>query len=122
MSTEFRVIVAGSRTYSDYDSLKSKLDLILAEKLKDHRVVIIDGGAPGPDRLGRRYAQERGLAVETYPAEWDTHGKKAGILRNLEMANVADALVAFWDSASRGTAHMIQTMEKQGKPVRVIKF
>ena len=112
------VIVAGSRTFDDYRLLRYKLDQILANKLPD--VVIVSGGARGADTLGERYAQERGLPVKQFPADWDTYGKRAGYLRNEEMAGYADALVAFWDGSSNGTRHMIDLM--QGKPVRVIRF
>jgi len=60
--------------------------------------------------------------VHKFYAAWNTHGKAAGFLRNADMARVADRLIAFWDGSSRGTAHMIQTMEKMGKPVRIFRY
>ena len=64
------VIVAGSRTFNDYRLLRNKLDQILANKLPD--IVIVSGGARGADTLGERYAQEKGLPVKQFPADWDT--------------------------------------------------
>ena len=52
-------------------------------------------------------------------ANWDTFGKRAGYIRNQEMANNADALVAFWDEESKGTRHMIEIAKKQNLAVRV---
>ena len=43
----------------------------------------------------------------------DVHGKKAGYLRNVDMAEYADALVAFWDGKSKGTGHMIDIVLKR---------
>jgi hypothetical protein len=60
--------------------------------------------------------------IKRYPADWDTFGKSAGYRRNEQMAEDADALVAFWDGESKGTAHMIDTMAAMDKPVRVIRF
>ena len=117
----FKLIVAGGRDFDDYPLLCSSLDGLLSNKDKT-QIEIVEGGARGADRLGCRYAMDKGLAHKRISADWDTHGKKAGIMRNIEMAEYADALVAYWDGASRGTLHMIETMRKMGKPVRVARY
>ena len=116
---EFKVIVAGSRDFTNYEVLKQKLDVLLANK---ERVVIVSGGARGADKMGERYASERNLSCEIYPADWDKFGKGAGYRRNEQMAKVADGLVAFWDGKSKGTSHMIELMQKLNKSVRIVKF
>lgn len=117
----FKLIVAGGRDFDDYPLLYSSLDGLLSNKDKT-QIEIVEGGARGADRLGCRYAMDRGLAHKRISADWDTHGKKAGIIRNIEMAEYADALAACWDGESKGTAHMIETMKKLGKPVRIIRY
>lgn len=82
----------------------------------------MSGGAKGADTLGERYAEEKGFKVKRFPADWNIHGKKAGILRNEEMANYADTCVAFWDSQSKGTAHMIKRATELGLKVRVVRY
>lgn len=118
----FKVIVAGGRKFNDYNLLKSKLDAILAEKRKTHQIYIISGMAKGADTLGEQYANENGFTVLGFPAEWNLYGKRAGILRNEEMAKVGDALIAFWDGESPGTKHMIETARDKRLLVRVIKY
>jgi len=76
---------------------------------------IVSGCANGPDSAGERYAAERGLKLSRFPADWDAHGKAAGIIRNRQMGDYADALLAFWDGKSRGTKHMIDYMKRLGK-------
>jgi hypothetical protein len=121
-SREFKVIVAGSRGFSDYTLLRAKLDALLAGKLADGATVtIVSGGARGADTLGERYAEERGLTCLVMPADWDRHGRSAGYKRNEEMANVANALVAFWDGRSPGTKHMIDIARQRGLAVRVVR-
>ena len=115
----FRVVVAGGRDFSDYVLLCEKLDMLLRDKVE---VMIISGGASGADRLGERYAKARGLALSVQPADWEKHGRGAGFIRNGEMLVECDAVVAFWDGKSRGTAHMIRETEKSGKPYRVIRY
>lgn len=112
-----KVIVAGGRDFSNYELLCRKLDVILSRQ-KD--VQIVCGEARGADSLGRRYAEERGYTVLSYPANWEKYGRSAGFRRNEEMAQVADALVAFWDGQSKGTQHMIQLMKN--KPTRVVRY
>lgn len=120
---QYRVIIAGGRDFSDYELLKEKCDYYLQNKIREgRRVVIISGHASGADSLGERYAQERGLQCEQHPADWKTHGKAAGPIRNAEMAAVADALIAFWDGQSRGTRHMIETARAKGLKVAVVSY
>ena len=64
------------------------------------------------DTLGKRYAEEHDIPVMSFPADWNKYKKAAGYIRNQEMAQHADALVAFWDGQSRGTKNMIEIAEK----------
>lgn len=113
----FKVIVAGSRDFYNYDLVCEKLDYLLRNK---DDVCIICGMAQGADSLGQEYAINHRTYIKYYPADWNKHGKKAGILRNIEMAENADALVAFWDGESRGTKHMIEIAKEKGLEVRVV--
>ena len=115
----FKVIVAGGRDFSDYDLLKSKLDNLLVDR---DPVEIVSGTARGADKLGEFYAKRTQLAVALFPANWDLYGKSAGYRRNEEMAEYADALVAFWDGKSRGTMHMINLATSAGLQVRVVNY
>lgn len=76
--------------------------------------------ARGADLLGEKYAVERGYHVDRYPADWNGLGKRAGYIRNEQMARNADALVAFWDGQSRGTKHMIDLASRYGLKIRII--
>lgn len=80
---------------------------------------IISGGAQGADALGERYAIKKQLPLKTFPANWEKFGKKAGALRNIEMAEYADALIALWDGKSKGTFHIISEMVKRNKLVYI---
>lgn len=118
----FKVIIAGGRDFLDYNLLREKVDKILIDKRLTHKIVIISGCARGADTLALRYASENVLDVEEYPAEWDKYGKKAGYMRNVEMAENADALIAFWDGESKGTKHMIDIATNKKIGIRVINY
>lgn len=109
-----RAIIAGSRDCTDRDVVgkavaQSGFDVSL----------VISGAARGVDRLGEDWAAAHGKPVERYPADWDTHGRSAGPIRNAQMADVAEVLIAVWDGQSRGTKNMIDTARRKGLMVYV---
>ena len=61
-----------------------------------------------------------GIPIRYFPADWQTLGKSAGYQRNTQMAQYADALVAFWDGRSKGTKHMIDTAQRFKLDIRVV--
>lgn len=115
-----KVIVAGGRNFNDYNMLEQALDYFLQNHRND--VYILCGMAHGADILGYAYAQKHGYKVEEHPAKWDVHGKRAGFMRNEEMAKNADALIAFWDGKSHGTKDMIRRAREHGLDIRVIRY
>jgi hypothetical protein len=129
----FRIIVAGSRTFTDYERLKAKLNHMVSRIGPETAIIIVSGKAIGADTLGERWAFEHlnALAtkrgkhkghVQNYYPQWEVHGKRAGILRNIEMAMYADALLAFWDGKSPGTKHMIDEAKRRGLKTVVVRF
>ena len=118
----FKVIIAGSRGFSNYKLLRENCNEYLREKRKDYNIIIISGGARGADTLGEKYAQDEGFSLEVFPANWNKFGKSAGFRRNEQMAEVADALIAFWDGKSHGTKHMIEIMENKNLLVKVVNY
>lgn len=122
----YKVIIAGGRDFADYELLERKLDLLLNNKLDkslpNHGIEIVSGTARGADSLGEVYAKKRGFAIKRFPANWDLYKKRAGYIRNSEMAEYADACVVFWDRQSRGSKHMIDLAQEKGLSVRVVFY
>ncbi len=118
----YRVIIAGTRSFNDYELLRTSCNNLLSVKQRTHTVVIISGTARGADQMGERYARERGFQLRRFPADWEQHGKSAGHIRNAKMADNADALIAFWDGMSNGTKNMIDNARRKGLAVRVIQY
>lgn len=114
-----RVIVAGSRSFKDYRLLEEKLDFYIG---RHQAVQIVSGTARGADQLGELYAKNRGLPLERFPADWDGYGKRAGYIRNEQMAKYATHAVVFWDGSSRGTASMIELCKKYELCHRVVRY
>lgn len=111
-----KTIIAGSRDISDVSRVKATIKH--AVKFNGLEVTeVVCGCAAGVDEIGKQWAEGNGIPVKQFPADWQKHGKAAGPIRNREMAEYADALIAIWDGKSRGTANMIEEAEKHGLKV-----
>ena len=118
----FKLLIAGGRDFTDYTLLCKTVDYMLTNKKETHKIQIISGTARGADKLGERYAGDRGYGVLPYPADWTTYRKAAGHIRNAEMLKVADAVIVCWDTVSRGSKNMKEITEKSGKPLKIIYY
>lgn len=111
-----RVIIAGSRTLDDVALVRR------AVEASGFTVTsVISGGARGVDACGKAWAADNGIPVEQMHAEWNRYGRAAGPIRNRQMAEQADALIAVWDGESRGTRHMIEEARRRGLAVHVYR-
>lgn len=119
MST-FKVIIAGTRTFKDYKLLVETCDRLLVKKHPN--IEIVNGGANGADRLGGKYAIQKGYKMTQFKADWDNLGKGAGYARNKEMAEYADAAIIFWDGCSRGAKHMVELARNHCLKLKVIIY
>lgn len=128
-----RVLVCGSRTWTDYRQVATKLktfaDANGGRGALD--MTVIHGGARGADRLVERAIQYlceefdgdvySNIEVRVFPADWNKYGKAAGFIRNKQMLEEGkpDIVLAFWDGKSRGTANMIQLAKAAGVEVKI---
>jgi YspA, cpYpsA-related SLOG family len=97
-----RTIIAGSRTINDSQLVEAAID-----RSGFDITTVISGTAGGVDKLGELWALDNQVPILFFPANWREHGKKAGFIRNSEMADHADGLIAVWDGKSKGTKMMI---------------
>lgn len=109
-----KTIIAGTRHIIDYEFLK-KVVFCSGFEISE----VVSGGAPGVDKMGERWAEEFGVPVKLFEADWVNHLKAAGPIRNQKMADYAEALIAIWDGKSRGTADMIRKATAVGLHVYV---
>ena len=118
-----KLIIAGSRTINPSSTF---LEACISEAHL-RPTEIISGGAPGVDASAKALTEQRftmtyySLALKDkyteFPANWNKHGKAAGPIRNIAMAEYGDALLLIWDGESRGSKNMKETMLELGKPV-----
>lgn len=111
-----RCIIAGSREGIEYqDILSAMVECPWSSEITE----VVSGKARGVDTMGEQWAKENNIPIKEFPADWNKHGRIAGILRNEDMGRYADALVAIWDGESKGTKHMIDYSKNKGLKVFV---
>lgn len=116
-----KVGIVGSRSITDKEYVFSALNFYLARLLEENEVVVVSGGAIGIDSLGAQWAGLRELKTEIYLPDWQTHGKKAGFLRNQTIVDNSDYLIAI-TTGSNGTADSIKRAVKKNIPIKIIQY
>jgi len=110
-----KVAVIGSRGFNDYELVKTTLSPFTI-------TLLVSGGAKGADSLGERYANENNIETLIFKPDWKKHGPAAGPLRNTDIVNNADTIIAFWDGESKGTKDSITKAEKLGKNIIIVNI
>lgn len=106
-----KVVIAGSRSITDYKIVSGAIELSGFDI-----TLLISGTAKGVDKLGEQFAQNHGIPIKQFPANWTKFGKAAGFYRNWDMAEYCDAGIIIWDGRSNGTLQMINCLKKRNKP------
>ena len=112
--TLIRIAIVGSRDYPDLQAVRDYVSGLPKDTL------IVSGGARGVDSTAETTARAEGLQVMSIRPNW-SEGRGAGLARNTHIVENADAVVAFWDGVSRGTADTIAKARAKGIPVTVIE-
>ena len=107
-----KVAVIGSRGHKVND---------LGKYLPDNTTEIVSGGARGIDRCAREYALAHGIKLTEFLPDYDKYGRSAPLKRNITIIENADIVLAFWDGTSRGTKFVIDSCEKMGVSVEIIR-
>lgn len=107
------IIVCGGRTYTDALQLDAALTTLHAQ----HAIAcVIDGGARGADTLAQFWCEQQEIRNITCMADWTTHGKAAGPIRNTHMLSRKPHLVVAFPGG-RGTDNMVSQARAAGVPV-----
>lgn len=114
-----RVIIAGGRDLPICVYAIERVKKLL-NKLEKDSTELVTGTAKGADQLVYEFKDQ--YPIKEFPADWDEHGKKAGPVRNRQMAEYATHLILFWDGKSKGSANMLKEAKKYGLKCKVISY
>ena len=118
----FRLLVTGSRDWSDAQAIVRELEVVNAHE--GEQVVLVSGNCPtGADKIAEDVAVKFGWMIERHPADWKTHGKRAGFIRNGEMVDEgADYCVAFVKDSSPGASNTVVKARIAKIPTKVVAY
>lgn len=124
LTTRHRILITGSRSWNDPGTIESAISLYMVVH-GNIPYTVIHGGANGADMMAD-YAAEVlraagwDVAVEEHLADWDAHGRAAGVLRNQAMVDMgADIVLAFIRNASPGATHCLKSARDAGLDTQV---
>jgi hypothetical protein len=133
-----KVIIAGSRSFDDYELAEERLDFFFSKQLPTE---IISGGCSdkngrltftrkdgakvyGADGIGEKWADRRGIPVKVFLADWKKHGRAAGPIRNSGMGEYCtpheDGAIVFWNGHSTGSGDMVRKAKKYHLELREV--
>jgi hypothetical protein len=112
-----RLLICGSRHVLSLQILEQALYRAGIEAASV--TAVIHGAARGVDHSADTWARMHGIPVEQFPADWNRYGARAGPLRNQQMVDVAEAVLAIPCSKSRGTWDTVRRARERGLPVHV---
>ena len=119
-----KLAIVGSRDFNDYDKViyyVSEYFGLGADGLFGNYITeVVSGGANGADALGKRLAKEYSIKYTEFPADWNKHGKAAGPIRNEQIMQYTDKVIAFWDGQSKGTMSAINLARKHKKDTIIV--
>ena len=106
-----KLAIIGSRGIKNID---------LKEYITSDVVEIVSGGAKGVDTIAKEFAKANGIVLVEFLPEYEKYGRGAPLVRNEQIVNYADKVLAFWDGKSKGTKYVIEYAEKTNKPYEVV--
>lgn len=113
-----RLLVCGDRYWDDFKAVKREIK----RRMPD---LVIEGEADGADSMARLAAEELGIPVQKFPAQWSKFGRAAGPIRNTQMLveGQPTEVIAFHPNiaSSKGTKNMVNQARKRNIPTTVYK-
>lgn len=121
--SEYRFFITGSRDLFIKEDIKKVLADLYAKGINPKKMVMVVGDAKGVDTTAAKLWKDAGLAIEVFKADWEEYGKKAGMLRNMEMLKSGvDYGYGFCKNNSKGTTGMLKAASSLGVPFERFDF
>lgn len=111
-----RVAIIGSREIGNFTAAH------MLPHIPHEAHELVSGGAMGIDALAEQAAKQLRLPIKIFYPDYDANGRLAPLIRNSQIVDYADLVLAFWDNHSRGTAHTLNRCIETGKPFRIISI
>ena len=127
-----KIAIVGSREFKDIDFAKSIIEkCFVYDDCWKPDIKLVSGGARGIDTLAEKIVDDLNKYLKEHPnlhlfydkiifkADWNKYGTRAGAIRNQQIVDEADYIIAFWDGESKGTKITIDMAIKTNKPIDI---
>ena len=114
-----KIAVIGDNDFNNYCQMKSTLDAFI-DIHPDKTISIVSGGDKGAHLLAKKYADEKTLKFDCYPADTDRYGKVAGFIRNKDLVGASDRVIAFWGGRTSETKNAIEEADRMDIPSYIV--
>jgi len=111
-----RLAVIGSKEFHDYQKLKSVLDEISGI------TTIVSGAAVGTDTMAARYAEDSSIKLLEFPPDHEKYGEEAKLVRDRQIVDNCDQIIAFWDGECAGTDYTINYAKKKDIQITIVEI
>lgn len=119
-----KVLVTGSRNWTDEERIRADLEKLPSD------TILVEGDAPGADKISGKVGREIGFEVRAYPALWGQYGRAAGPKRNQQMLDEEhpdkdgihiDKALAYHEDPGlgSGTKDMVKRLKRAAIPVAI---
>jgi hypothetical protein len=116
-----KLAVIGSRDFTEYDFFKEKLEY-LTQNIEEDIVYVSGGCKNSADELIKKYCKENNYELIEFLPDYKQYGKAATHIRNSQIVEFSDALIAFFNGSSPGSKSTISKAKKKGLKVKIVKI
>jgi len=111
-----KILICGSR--KDFNVSKATEYLLEIVQTR-HYVSYIHGRAEGIDSIAHKIIEQSGCQEKIVIPNYTQYGREAPLIRDREMVDECDEVIAIWNGKSRGTKYTIDYAKQRNKPVTV---
>lgn len=118
----WNLMVTGSRSWTDETTINTVLARLWHAAGRPEHATLIHGGCRGADLIAASIVDGRaGWEIREYPADWDGLGKRAGMVRNIQMLDSGpDHVVGFMHRGSTGAFHSLEQAQRRSIPHTIV--
>lgn len=121
-----KIGVVGSRSITKFDPVHKAIwdspwfEAAGYDSPPEWGYMLVSGGADGVDSSAEEFAEAMNIDIEVIELDWDdwSDGNPAKV-RNTEIIEESDVVVAIWDGKSPGTRDTIDKALDRGVPIYV---
>lgn len=116
-----KLIIAGSTGFKDHILLTNETDKFI-RSIGVTNVEVLSSNENGASIIGKYYANHFNHDCTILEADWVKNGKSAEYDRDVELVEMADACIVFWDGLDKTTLNLINICKRNNLKLKIIEY